>query len=117
MSETITNGDLLDEGLQAVMGPDRCQNEWRPASVKPAEEKKPAGKEKPIASQWQPPKPVPNWFDRLKDCAKRTVLFSGLCILIFYWQQTGLMESAAAVPSMLACMLFAGVNIGKSIAK
>ena len=117
MSETITNGDLLDEDLQALMGPERCQNSWRPASVKPVEEKKPVGKDKPIASQWQPPKPAPNWMDRLKGCAKRTALFSGLCILIFYWQQTGLMESAAAVPSMLACMLFAGVSIGKGIAK
>ena len=117
MSETITNGDLLDEGLQAVMGPERCQNTWQPSTKKTIEGKKASGKDKPISAQWQPPKPVPNWLDRLKDCAKRTALFSGLCSLIFYWQQTGLMESAAAVPSMLACMLLAGVNIGKSIAK
>lgn len=113
MRETITNGDLLNEDLQAVMGPERCQNTWQPAPI----EKKPTGKDKPIASQWQPPKPAPNWLDRLKDCAKQTAMFSGLCILIFYWQQTGLMEPDAAVPSMLTCMLLAGVSIGKSIKK
>lgn len=117
MSETITNGDLLDEDLQAVMGPERCQNTWQPTPKKPVEDKKTTCKDKPIASQWEPPKPAPNWLDRLKDCAKQTAMFSGLCILIFYWQQTGLMESTAAVPSMMTCMLLAGVSIGKSIAK
>ena len=117
MSKTITNDDLLDEGLQAVMGPERCID-WRLPCDKPIEEKtKTAGKDKPISAQWEPAKPAPNWLDCLKDCAKQTAMFSGLCILICYWQQTGLMDSAAAVPSMLTCMLLAGVSIGKSIKK
>ena len=108
------NGDLLDDGLQAVMGKDRCQNTWQPAPKK-SPEVKPT--EKPITAQWEPVKADPNWLDRLKGCVKWTSLFSGLCFLFFYWQQTGLMASAAAVPSMLVCMLCAGVSIGKNVTK
>ena len=110
------NSDLLDDGLQAVMGKERCQNDWRP-DPKKAIEKKPAGKDVPITAQWEPVKPAPNWLDRLKGCAKWTGLFAGLCFLFFYWQQTGLMAPAAAVPSMLTCMLCAGVSIGKNVTK
>jgi hypothetical protein len=118
---SITNEDLLDEGLQAVMGPDRCQNDWQPKpkkipETKPAE-KKPAGKDTPIAAQWKPVKPDPNDLDRLKASAKWSAMFGGLCLLIFYWQQTGLMDPAAAMPCMLTCMLLTGVNIGKNLKK
>ena len=123
MSNTNLNDDLLDEGLQAVMGPDRCQNpgDWQPKLKKSHEakptEKKTSGKDKPIATQWEPVKPDPNWLDRLKGCVKWAALFSGLCGLIFYWQQTGLMDPAAAMPSMLTCMLLTGVSIGKNTLK
>lgn len=111
MSDTILNEDLLDEGLQAVMGPDRCQPNWR------LEPKKSTGKDKPINTQWEPIKPDPNWLGRLRACVREVVPCSSICLLIFYWQQTGLMDSTAAVPSMLACMLLAGVGIGKNILK
>lgn len=116
---SITNEDLLDEGLQAVMGPDRCQNNWQPKPKK-IPEKKPVEKnpiEEKSVTRWQPPKPDPNELDRLKAAAKWSALFGGLCLLIFYWQQTGLMDPAAAMPCMLTCMLLTGVNIGKNLKK
>lgn len=107
------NSDLLDEGLQAVMGSDRCQPNWRPEPKKTPEEKKPTGKDKPINAQWEPIKPDPNWLDRLKSATKWTLPWSALCLLVFYWQQTSLMDPAAAVPSMCFCTLMAGFGIGK----
>lgn len=65
-------------------------------------------------AKWNPAKPDPNGLDRLKDCAKWVGLFGGLCVLLFYWQQTGQMESSAAVPSMCACCGLAGLSIGKN---
>lgn len=59
------------------------------------------------------PKYAPNLFDRLKGCAKWAVTFGSLSMLIFYWQQTGLMDPAAAVPSMCACTCLAGFGVGK----
>lgn len=117
---SVVNGDLLDEGLQNVMGKDRCQNEWKPAkkpmadpvNTKYGDEVK---MEKPVTASWEPVKPDPNWLDNLKACAKHVVLFGGLSILFFYWQQTGQMESSAAVPSMCACTALAGLGVGRNI--
>lgn len=121
MSNTNLNDDLLDEGLQAVMGPDRCQNpkDWQPKAKK-AHEKKPAEPrilDKVEDAQYEPERPAPNTLDKLKAAAKGSLMSSSLCLLIFYWQQTGLMDPAAALPSMLACMLLTGVSIGKVITK
>ena len=66
---------------------------------------------------WQPVKPDPDDVTRVKNAAKWSVLFGSLCFLFFYWQQTGLMAPAAAVPSMLTCMLCAGVSVGKNLTK
>lgn len=65
-------------------------------------------------AQWEPAKPDPNWLDKLKECAKWTAVFGGLCLLLFYWQQTGQMESSAAVPSMCVCTALAGFGCGKN---
>lgn len=65
-------------------------------------------------AQWEPAKPDPNWIDKLKDCAKWTACFGGLCLLLFYWQQTGQMEASAAVPSMCVCTALAGFGCGKN---
>ena len=65
-------------------------------------------------AQWNPGKPDPNGLDKLKACAKWVCLFGGLCVLLFYWQQTGQMESSAAVPSMCVCCGLAGLGVGKN---
>lgn len=106
------NSDLLDEGLQAVMGKDRCQNEWTPATKK-AEAKKPepVKKEEALDASWAPVKAETS-IDKLKECAKSATLFGGISALLFYWQQAGLLASSAAVPSLIACALAAGLSIG-----
>lgn len=68
-------------------------------------------------AKWEPVKAVPNWTDNLMNCAKSALLFGGLNLLIFYWQQTGLMAESIAVPSMCVCAFLAGFGVGKHIVK
>lgn len=121
----INHLDPNDDGLKAVMGAkfhDETAGQPSPAKkaapVKAVEEK-PARKnsEKDAPAKWAPPKPDPNWLDRLKAAAKWTAIFGGLGLLFFYWQQTGLMDPTAALPSMIVCTLLAGVSIGKHATK
>lgn len=72
---------------------------------------------KAVDAQWEPAKPAPNWLDNLKACAKGVGLFAGLSALLFYWQQTGQMETSAAFPSMLVCFALAGFSVGKIAAR
>ena len=124
---SIVNGDLLDEGLQNVMGKDRCQNEWKPTQkpmVEPfrtestnttqAEKKVQNTAGKAVDASWAPVK-EPNYMDNLKACAKAVVLFGGLSFLIFYWQQAGLMAESIAVPSMCICTALAGFGAGRTV--
>lgn len=109
------NGDLLDEGLQNVMGKDRYQNEWKPGKKIEAvkKDKLDVRKDKPVEAQWEPVK-EDTWQDRLKECAKWALGFGGLSFLLFYWNIEGLMASSVAVPSMCVCTLMAGFGIGKT---
>lgn len=109
---------LFDEELQGIFG-SRYSDEST-APVKKVEKTEPAEKKRvdPLApAKWAPAKPAPDWLAKLKASVKYTGLFSGLCVLFFYWQQSGLMDPAAALPSMLACTLLAGVSIGRVVTK
>lgn len=77
---------------------------------------KPAEKAAKIAMDagWEPFKRTRNWMDNLKGCAKSTVIFGGLNLLIFYWQVKGLMAYSIALPCMLTCSFLAGVGIGRA---
>lgn len=126
---SIVNGDLLDEGLQNVMGKDRCQPDWKPTrkpmvepfdtkptSTTPAKKKAQKPTDDAVDASWAPVK-EPSWMDNLKSCVKSTALFGGLSFLIFYWQQAGLMASSIAVPSMCICTALAGWGCGKNVSK
>ena len=59
--------------------------------------------------------PVKTWYDeKTVNMVKCVVLFMGLEYLFFYWQQTGQMQSTAAMPSMIVCALLAGISVGKN---
>lgn len=70
--------------------------------------------EAPKEGEWNPIKPDANWLDKLKSCAMWAVGFGGLCMLLFYWEQAGLMAESIAVPSIAVCASLAGFGIGKS---
>ena len=117
MSNDINHLDTNDEGLKAIFG-SRFQDETcgKPAEV--TQKAKPIQKaveqtstEKATDDQWEPVKVVTS-LDKLKACAKWGGIFGGLNALLFYWQQAGLLDSKAAVPSMVVCALLAGLSIG-----
>ena len=116
---SIENSNLLDEGLQNVMGKDRCQNEWKPVKkpmVEPMTEEKKMQKttEKAVDASWAPAKNS-NWMDNLKSCAKSVILFGGLSFLVFYWKEAGLMAESIAVPAIAVCTALAGFGAGRTV--
>lgn len=123
---TNTNDNLIDDGLQNLLGDRYTDATVAPVKTQNPRKAEPQRKEAPapvVFSKeesrrlWQPVKPAPDEVTRVVNAAKWSVLFGGLCLLFFYWQQTDLMAPAAAVPSMLTCMLCAGVSVGKNLAK
>lgn len=124
----INNLDSGDIGLKQIMG-DRFQDE----TVESAQAEKTASKthnpthaakaahrpaQEPTGAEarWQPTKER-NWMDSVKECTKSVLIFGGLNLLIFYWQQTGLMDASIAMPSMCVCAALAGFGVGKNFAK
>ena len=120
--EATMKDDLFDDELCGMV-------KFTDATVKPtqpvkadkktvdkdhANEKKTVQKptEKPMDAEYEP---VKNWYDeKTVNCVKWFLIFAGLEYLVFYWMQTGQMQSAAAMPSMIACALLAGISVGKN---
>lgn len=81
-----------------------------PPSRKKKKAQKPA--DKPIDAEYEP---VKTWYDeKAVNMVKWFVVFMALEYLFFYWQQTGQMQSTAALPSMIVCALLAGISVGKN---
>lgn len=126
MPEDINELDVNDIGLKMVMG-DRFHDETEPANAvnitrkaeNPAKKVAKTAEEITRKSCHTVPSniPEPNWYDRLKECAKISLLFGGLCLLFFYWQQTGQMQPTAALPCMLVCSCLLGLGVGKNAYK
>ena len=117
----MTDFEKEDMELQALMG-EKFVDVTAPISEAvqvPTKPKKTAEKptHKPTEDNWKPPKPAPNWMDKLKECAKSSFAFAGLNLLIFYWQNTGLMDESIALPSMCVCAALFGLGIGKVVGK
>lgn len=102
-----------DMELAAMLG-DQFIDETVPLS----EPKKAAPKHEAEAqdAEWHPIKRR-NWMDDLKDCAKTTLLFGGLNVLIWWWQMAELMDESIAQPCMWVCFTLAGIGIGKAIGR
>ena len=88
--------------------------EKKAVNKEPTKEKKAAQKttDKPMDAEYEP---VKTWYDeKTVNMVKWVVVFIGLEYLFFYWQQTGQMQSTAAMPSMIVCALLAGISVGKN---
>ena len=68
-------------------------------------------------ASYKPMTAKPSFFDKLTECAKTSVAFGGLNLLLFYWMNTGLMAESIAVPSMCVCATLFGLGIGKVVGK
>lgn len=109
------NGDLLDEGLQSVMGKDRCQNpeDWQKKATSKREVPVVRAEKKTKDAQWEPVKEN-TYMDKLKACSKDALLFGGLSLIFFYFQQTGQMLPSAAMPCICVCCILLGLGVGKN---
>lgn len=115
MPSDINDLDVNDVGLKEIFG-DRFHDETVAVSKKETTIKaeKPARKatQKPIDAEYEPV--APNQMDKVKACAKSTLLFGGLSLLFFYFQQSGQMELSASMPCICACCVLAGWGVGKN---
>ena len=120
--EATMKDDLFDEELcglvkftDATVKPTQpVEAEKKTSNKEPTKEKKTAQKLtcKPMDAEYEP---VKTWYDeKIVNCIKWFLIFAGLEYLFFYWQQTGQMQPTAAMPSMIACALLAGVSVGKN---
>jgi len=80
--------------------------------------KKPA--QKPIQkvrdAEWEPEPHEPTQMEKIKACAKDALLFGGLSLMFFWFQQTGQMAMSASMPCIVACVALAGFGVGKNFA-
>ncbi len=107
-----------DLELQNMMGEkfeDMSNAQYEPKAVPKCPEANVARKPSKAAdAEWHPVKER-NWMDDLTDCAKSTLIFGGLSLLVWYWEISGLMDMSVALPSMIACAALAGIGIGKAL--
>ena len=70
--------------------------------------------EKPVESPCKPMKPAPDFMDKLKRTAKDTCLYAVLSLILFYWQQTGRLETTTSWYALLVCVGMVFFSIGKN---
>ena len=120
--EAFKKDELFDDELcgmvkftDATVKPTQpVKAEKKTSNKEPVKEKKTAQKptDKPVDAEYEP---VKNWYDeKTVNCVKWFLIFAGLEYLVFYWMQTGQMQSTAAMPSMIVCALLAGISVGKN---
>ena len=120
--EAIKKDELFDEELCGLVKfTDATMNHTQPVKAeKKTFNKEPTNKEKtaqkptgkPVDAEYEP---VKTWYDeKTVNMVKWVVVFMALEYLFFYWQQTGQMQSTAAMPSMIVCALLAGISVGKN---
>ena len=105
----------FDDGLKAVMG-DRFHGETETDAIvrehaakrRTAESsgtcKNTPKEEKPVDASWEPVKHSRDFMDRLKQTAKDVCLYAVLSLILFYWQQTGRLETNTSWYALLVCV-------------
>ena len=71
-------------------------------------------KEKAVEAQWEPARPSPNWFDKLKTTAKDVCLYAVLSVILFWWQQSGRLEVTTSWYALLVCIGMMFFTIGRA---
>jgi hypothetical protein len=108
----MTDFEREDMELQFVMG-DKFEDMSK-ANYNTTKETKTPDKpsRKAEEAEWHPVKPN-NFIVSLAECAKTSLVYGGLSLLVWYWQISGLMDESIALPSMLVCAVMFGLGIGK----
>lgn len=114
--ETVMGGKFLD------LTKENTEKPVEKAAAKPVAKKQSApvknvpAKEKPVKAPCEPVAER-SFTQKLMECGKKAAVYTGLCLLIAYWQYTGQMEPSAAMPSMMVCTAMIGCTYGKVFAK
>ena len=122
MEATTMKDELFDDELRGLVKfTDATTKAQKPVETKKEDASKERVKQKktehktaerPMDAEYEQ---VKTWYDaKTVNMVKWVVLFMGLEYLFFYWQQTGQMQSTAAMPSMIVCSLLAGISVGKN---
>jgi hypothetical protein len=120
MPNDINELDVNDIGLKGIFG-DRFHDETKPVSKKETttttKPEKPVQKPilKPRDAEREPAPHEPTQMEKLKACAKDALLFGGLSLLFFYFQQSGQMAMSASMPCICACCVLMGLGVGKNV--
>ena len=117
----MTDFEREDMELSEVMGgrfTDMTKGE-KPARKPVAPKESNPGKnttkeEKPVESLWKPVKPAPDFMDKLKQTAKDVCLYAVLSLILFWWQQTGRLETTTSWYALLVCVGMVFFSIGKN---
>ena len=121
MPDDINELDVNDIGLKGIFG-ERFHDETMAVSKKETtttpKVEKPAQKPilKPRDAEWEPAPHAPTQMEKLKACAKDALIFGGLSLMFFYFQQSGQMAMSASMPCICACCALAGWGVGKNFA-
>lgn len=121
MPDDINELDVNDIGLKGIFG-SRFQDATQPASEQeevtfaPEMEVRWSEPKKPV-SIGKLPKMEKSFTQKLMACGKKSAVYAGLCILIAYWQSTGMMDASAAMPCMMTCTALIGVTYGRIFVK
>lgn len=131
MPEDINGLDPEDIGLKSIMGvhfidetaqaPEKPETNRKHSNTtqtgktaqKPTQ-KPTKAKEAVKDARWEPVKPAPDFFDKLKQAAKDVCKYAALSLILFWWQQTGRLEETTAWYSLLVCVGMVFFSIGKN---
>lgn len=120
----MTDFEREDLELAAVMG-GRFHDETQEHGAEPAtmpghkpEPVKPVKntpvKEKPCEAPLELVKPFPDFMDKLKATTKDVSLYAVLSVILFWWQQAGLLEETTAWYALLVCVGMVFFSVGKN---
>lgn len=118
----MTDFEREDMELEAIMGgkfhdatrePVKAEPKKVPKDTTAPKKVHPGMADEAKDAVWSPFNAEPSFTQKLMDCAKWASFYSALCLVFFYWQQTGQMKPSAAVPSMLFCAVMVGFSFGK----
>ena len=117
----INELDEQDVGLKGIFGnrfhdatsgAERSKKEYTSEPVKTEQSGTHKRTKQARDAEWEPVEEV-TFLTRLEQCVKKVAVFAVLNLLIFYWQQKGLMAESVALPCMIVCAVLFGWGAAK----
>lgn len=114
--QNIFNGEerpMHPETIHITLGAEKPAR--KPVSTKESNPGKNTPKEEiAVDAPYEPVKPALDFMDRLKQTAKDVCLYAVLSLILFYWQQTGRLETNTSWYALLVCVGMVFFSIGKN---